>query len=310
MVTGRLYLGILLSLNTVLFWGVLPIAQKILLKEMDAYTITWYRFLVASLLLCLSLAYKKSLPKLSLLDKKTVFLLVVSTLGLAGNFILYLLGLRLISPAHTQVLIQLAPIFFGIGAMFFFKERFNFYQWLGFLIVLIGLVLFFNEKLTEMFSTDKDYFSGVFLVVLAAVTWATYALAQKKLLSTFSSQKIMFLIYFGCFLVFTPTTSPLQIQKLDSLHLWLLIFCSLNTIFAYGTFAEALVHIEATKVSSILALTPIMTIICLTLTTQFFPELLQVEKITLPGISGAVLVVLGSVTISLTKTVALAKTTV
>ena len=49
--SGRWKLGLALSLCTVLLWGMLPIALKALLRGLDALTISWFRFLLACLLL-------------------------------------------------------------------------------------------------------------------------------------------------------------------------------------------------------------------------------------------------------------------
>ena len=45
--TGRWKLGLALALVTAVCWGLLPIALRIVLDGMDAWTITWYRFAVA-----------------------------------------------------------------------------------------------------------------------------------------------------------------------------------------------------------------------------------------------------------------------
>lgn len=45
-VSGRSRLGLALSLLTVLLWGFLAIALKIVLQELDPFTVTWFRFTV------------------------------------------------------------------------------------------------------------------------------------------------------------------------------------------------------------------------------------------------------------------------
>src|SRR5215510_1764303 len=42
-------LGLGLALTTAAFWGILPIALKVALTELDAWTITWCRFAAAML---------------------------------------------------------------------------------------------------------------------------------------------------------------------------------------------------------------------------------------------------------------------
>ena len=86
--SGRWQLGLGLSLLTVCLWGLLPIALKIMLKEMDAYTICWYRFLTSASLLGLYLAARKQLPDLRHHRSNVYGLLVLVILGLAGNYIL------------------------------------------------------------------------------------------------------------------------------------------------------------------------------------------------------------------------------
>lgn len=81
----------------------------------------------------------------------------------------------------------------------------------------------------------------------------------------------------------------------------MLLFCGLNTLIAYGSFAESLEHWEASRVSAVLALAPIVTLIAVELVAGIFPQLIPPENITLIGIIGALLVVSGSVAIALGK---------
>jgi len=69
-------------------------------------------------------------------------------------------------------------------------------------------------------------------------------------------------------------------------------------LIAYGSFAEAMVHIEASKVSTILALTPLITFAVV----HLFPiSGLAVEPLTTLSIGGAILVVAGSMVTALNK---------
>jgi drug/metabolite transporter (DMT)-like permease len=75
----------------------------------------------------------------------------------------------------------------------------------------------------------------------------------------------------------------------------------LNTVVAYGAFAESLQHWEASRVSAILALAPIFTIASMSLMDWFAPGLITPERLTILGLFGAILVVAGSMSISLGK---------
>jgi drug/metabolite transporter (DMT)-like permease len=85
--------GFVLALVTATAWGLLPLALKITLDVLDPYTITWFRFLTAALVLGGILAVTRRLPALGSLDRRTWVIFCVALLGLVGNFVLYLVAL-------------------------------------------------------------------------------------------------------------------------------------------------------------------------------------------------------------------------
>lgn len=111
----------------------------------------------------------------------------------------------------------------------------------------------------------------------------------------------MLIIYGGCTLMFSPVATPQAVLNLNPLHLGMLLFCALNTVIAYGAFAEALEHWEASRVSAVLALTPIVTLISVSSVAFLMPNLIAPERLTLLGIVGAILVVAGSIAVALGK---------
>jgi drug/metabolite transporter (DMT)-like permease len=293
--TGHWRLGFVLSLLTAFLWGVLPIALKGLLEEMDAFTITWYRFFIAALVLAVFVIRKKGLPPVRSLKGPVLLLLITASVGLSGNYILYVLGLDYLSPGTATVVIQLAPMFLLFGSLVVYREHFSFSQWMGFAILLFGLSLFFNDRFDELLSTLGTYTTGVLLIIASAVIWAIYALSQKQLLNTFPSETIMLFIYVAGIVFFLPIAYPASILQLDSLHLFLLLFCALNTLVAYGSFAEALDHWEASRVSMVLATIPLITLLGMKVCSTFFPWYIDPERLNLLSILGACLVVAGSI---------------
>jgi drug/metabolite transporter (DMT)-like permease len=299
--SGRWQLGLVLALVTAFLWGVLAVALKIILGVLDAYTLTWFRFLVSFLLLGAYLTATRQLPSFKQL-KSALGLLAIATLGLAGNYILFVSGLNLTSPNNSQVLIQLAGLLFGMGSLVVFKERYSKLQWAGVSVMVAGLVMFFREQLKILLTTSSaTYLMGSALLVVAAITWAIYAIAQKQLLQHLSSQAIMLCIYGSSALLFSPMAAPAKILAIavNPWHMAILVFCALNTLLAYGAFAESLEHWEASRVSAVLSLTPLVTL-C---STSILPLLWQnspiVDPLTSLGWIGAVFVVTGSLTVSL-----------
>ncbi len=299
--SGRWRLGLALSLVTVFLWGVLPISLSITLQGLDVYTLTWFRFLVSFFLLAIYLKWRGNLPTASQLRSTSWKLVAIATIFLASNYILFVKGLAITTPSNAEILIQLAPILMGLGGLVIFKERYTSVQWIGISILTTGFALFFNEQLSNLITAQTTYLFGSGLIVLAAITWSIYALAQKQLLQSLSSAHIMLIIYGGCALIFTIFSSPIAIFTLTSLQGGLLFFCALNTLIAYGAFAEALEHWEVSRVSAVLALAPLVTLVSSWLVSELSPNLIAKEHFSLLGVSGAILVVCGSTAIALGK---------
>ena len=297
--SGRWRLGLALSLLTVLLWGVLPIALKIMLQVLDVYTLTWFRFAIAFGLLAIYLALRRKLPTLQQLRSTSLGLVAIATIFLAVNYLLFLQGLALTSANNAEVLIQLAPVLFGLGAIAIFKERYTLRQWAGMAVLVLGFVLFFNEQLRTLITGASNYLIGSSLIIIAAAAWAVYALAQKQLLQQLSSANVMLIIFGGCALMFSPVAAPQKIFTISPLHLATLLFCGLNTLVAYGAFAEALENWEASRVSAVISLAPLCTLVAVEIVSSLMPNLIPPEPLTILGIVGAILVVAGCMAIAL-----------
>jgi drug/metabolite transporter (DMT)-like permease len=266
---------------------------------MEPATLTWYRFVAATLGLGAILAATGGLPVLSTLTKSDWMLLAIALGGLAGNFVLYVIALTHASPTVNQVVTQLSPLLMMLGAMVVFHERFSAGQWMGFALLLVGLPLFFNRRLPELAHLDSGLGRGVALLVIASFIWSVYGLAQKKLLKRLQPQQILLLLYAGSALVLIPAAHPSQLLELSTLQVWMFVFCCANTVFAYGAFAESLRHWEASRVSAMLALTPLFTMMTMWVIERAAPDLVRPEQLNALSFAGAGVVVAGSMLVAL-----------
>jgi len=297
--SGRHARGFALAFLTMTLWGVLPLALEGVLRVMDPATITWYRFLTSAVLVGAVLTARGRLPQLGRLHARGRVLLGVATIFLAANYLGYILGLHWTSPADAQVLIQMAPLLLALGGIGVFGERFTRVQWAGFAVLVGGLALFFASQLRSLAAEADHYLQGNAMIAMAAVTWAVYGLAQKQLLRWLPSQHVMLCIYVGCTFLFLPLAHPAALLDLDATALFLLAFAALNTAVAYGAFSEALQHWEATRVSAVLALTPLATLGFTAVAQWAWPELAPPRPLGAAALVGAGLVVAGSLATSL-----------
>ena len=299
--SGRWQLGLMLSLCTALLWGVLPLALKTLLGQLDAVSITAFRFLTAAIVMGLWLRWRgQPLRWQALRERKVWLLFAIAVLGIVGNYVCYLISVDHISPAGAQTLIQMAPLLLLLGSVLLFGESFGKAQWLGFAVFVAGLVLFFNQRLLAL-SEHPAFVVGLLWMVVASITWAGYALAQKALLKTWPSPVIMYLIYLVASVLLLPFSHFSALPNLDAFGWALLLFACANTLVAYGAFAEALAHWEASRVSATLALTPLITIAAGAALNQLYPGSVVLEPLNGLSYLGALMVVAGSMAAALLR---------
>lgn len=288
-------LGFSLALLASMTWATLPIAAQQVLKVVDAQTLVWFRFMVASFGLLLILGFAKRLPKLTACSKKEFKLIILGVLGLSANFFLFAEALNYVSPTTNQVLWQLAPFSMIILGVLLFKERFGFFQKIGFLLLIIGLIAFFNDKFGEILKLDT-YALGILLSMGASLIWVSYGIAQKLLLKKFTSQQVLLIIYIGCAFTMFPFSMPAQLGHIEGGFLWsCFIYCCLNTLIGYGSYGEALNHWDTSKVSVVTTMLPIFTMIFSLLGHYLYPEIFADPDMNGISYVGALIVVCGAI---------------
>lgn len=287
-------LGFIYALIAAMAWGSLAIVAQPVLAVIDAQTFVWYRFWVAGLGLLLFFVFAKKLPKRTAFTPQVWKLIGLAVLGLSANFFLFSDALNYISPTTNQVLWQLAPFTMILCGVLIFKEKFGLHQKIGLVLLLVGLVAFFNDRFEQILQLDR-YALGILISVSAAVVWVNYGIAQKLLSKTFSSQQILLIIYLGCGIVLSPFAAPTQAVELSGILLICFIYCCLNTLIGYGAYAEALNLWDASKVSVVTILVPIFTMLFSHLAHFALPE--TFPPLEMNGLSyiGALVVVAGTI---------------
>ncbi|MCL4781579.1 MAG: DMT family transporter [Bryobacterales bacterium] len=291
--SGRWKLGLALSLITAALWGSLPIALKILLTDMQAQTVVWYRFSVAAVLLGAGLAWRRDLRPAWPRGRTVWGLLAVASLGFSANNVLFVAGLGYVTATAGQVVIQLAPMLLLLGSVAIFKERFGGAQIAGLFLLLGGILLFFHERVGELLGNFTGYALGIVLVVLAAFAWAFYALAQKQLLANYGSAGLMWMLYASGAVLLFPLAHPAQLAALDATQTVALLYCAILTVLGYGAFAEALAHWEASRVSAVVAVTPLLTWLINRMASILMPSYVKADHLSAWSLLGAALVTVG-----------------
>lgn len=286
--------GLGFALVTAVFWGLLPFALKELLAHLDAITITWFRFSAAALIAIFWYGRHSVSAIKRLLSPPQWPLTLVTVAALLVNYVLFVYGLSFVTPPAAEIIINTSPLLLLLGSILFFKESFAPRQWFGVLLFSVGMLLFFHHRLRDLVSTEPDYIFGLAIVFLAGVLWACYGLGQKLILRKEKANDLLLLIYIAGSIVYLPFSAPTGIMEFDGLLWAILLFASLNTIIAYGSFGIAMSNWDASRVSAVITIAPLITLGFGWLMNAVWPGSVHVEPLDALNWLGGLLVVVGS----------------
>ncbi|MFQ5844155.1 MAG: DMT family transporter [Planctomycetota bacterium] len=294
-------LGFLLALVTSVLWGTVPLAGKVALPGITAATLSVLRLLLAGLCLALFLGCRGSTGLRRLLARPPS-LVYLAALGLACNYVCYMLGLERAGAATTQVLIQLAPLFLILLSVVWLGERPRPRQMVGAALALTGLFVVSSAS-HGAGAHGGQLNTGMALVVFSALTWGVYAAAHKRLGEEHTSGATMMWIFLLASLAIAPTIPLEAARRPDGVQALAIAFLCLNTVVAYWSFAESLRHIEAWIVAVITTLGPVVTLGLVAISNRLGWERIGYEQLGPGKLAGAALVLGGVVLAVATRTV-------
>ncbi len=297
--------GIFYAALTAFFWGFLAIALKVAVQEVSPNTIVWFRFLIAFGFLAIWQAFNN--PKSFSILYKPPFLLVIAALALSWNYMGFMLGIHYTTPSNAQLFIQTGPITLAILGVWFFKEKINITQLVGFLLALAGLALFYKQQLQSVSGAEIIYNKGVLFTLSGAAAWTTYAVLQKKLVKKHSSASLNLFLFGLPILIYLPFIDLSPVLQLHWTWWLLLIFLGTNTLIAYSSISLALKYTEANKVSIIIILNPMITFLVMGILTYQNVSWINPENFTVFSIIGALMVFSGAMLVVKKKKIPLKK---
>jgi len=287
--------GALYAVLTASMWGFMAIVLKVITSELSPVTVVWFRFAIAFVVLgAWTLIFRRSDFRIFL---RPPFLLILTALFLALNYLGFIAGIKYVSPSSSQVFIQIAPVSFALSGIIIFREHVNWRHILGFILVLAGIGLFYSEQLRELTATGEHFTRGMLLVLGGGLSWAVFATLQKSLLTRISPNQLNLFIYGACALALAPLVKFVQLEGMPAAHWYLLIYLGLNTVVAYGSLAMAIKLTEATRVSVIITLNPIITFVTMAILTKMEVSWMDPETFSLLSLFGALMVLGGAITV-------------
>ncbi len=168
---------------TFLVIGAVLIAfSPVLIKAAGApgTTAVFYRLFFGTVALIIPFTISRIRAK-NKLDKKGIFIAILAGLCLAIDMNLWATGIMASNAAMPTLVANLAPLWVGIGAFLFFKERQNLLFWMGLLIAFSGVSFLIIQDLV----LANGIIKGLLFGLLGGMFYAAFMLfaqtGRKKL---------------------------------------------------------------------------------------------------------------------------------
>ncbi len=156
----------MLILLVTILWGYSWILMKDALQYMGPFTFSALRFVTgAAAMLLIVWLLRAGRPPRSALPH----LIVVGILQTSVVFILVMYALKFIDAGKSSLLLYSMPLWSGLLAAIFLRERISKLRWGGVGLGIVGLLIVMGAD--ALSQQSKDVIIGELLIILAAVSW-------------------------------------------------------------------------------------------------------------------------------------------
>ncbi|HUT15891.1 MAG TPA: DMT family transporter [Anaerolineae bacterium] len=176
-----LYAGLLM---TTMLWGGSFAAIKRALQYLAPFELILMRFLPASIVFAFGLAFVDRSAVRDMIKKEWLLLGVMGLTGIVCYNWALNTGEQSIPAGTASLLVALNPIFvFALSAVFL-GERVAWWRIMGLLVALAGL--FVGIRFGSGRALDFGYLRGVFITILAPLSWSIYSVVGRSLSRRYS----------------------------------------------------------------------------------------------------------------------------
>jgi len=272
-----------------ILWGTAGVVAKTLVKEIDPFVASFYRFLIASILI-LPFFIKEHKSRFIWQD-----ILPLSIVG-ALNVPLFYLGIKTTTANSATLIYTVTPLATALLSSVLIKEIHSLQKLLGIFIGLIGAVFIILLPVIEKGPIVTGDIGGNLFIVCAMFSWTLYSIGSRHILSNnkYSPLTVTSLYFFtATFLSFLLSVLTKQQFFPSALFAPMYVF----TLFYSGIFITLITYflfqwaIERISVTTASLKQYIELVVAVLLNTMLLGE-----KLSAGFVVGSVLVILGITT--------------
>ncbi len=271
-----------------LLWSFSFIWSKIAFETYEPITILFFRLAIASVALFAIGKLFNWFEKVKFKDYKWLLLLAFFEPFL--YFIGENFGLKMVSAGTAAIIIATIPVFLPIVAYLFYKEKLSFFNALGLIISVLGVMLIILESNKSGKQVDSQLF-GFLLLFLAVFSALAYSVILNKVTQMYNVftivlwQNVFSSIAFGILFLIFDIQSFIKIGFCNESFVYVAILGIFASNIAFLLYTYSIRFFGVSKIGIFTNLIPIFTII-----SSFF---ILGESISLVKYLGIALVLIG-----------------
>ncbi|MCK9255598.1 MAG: EamA family transporter [Bacteroidales bacterium] len=275
----------LFAISTVICWASVGTAFKIALRYVNHVQMLFWSVLVALLVFCIILSFKKLWKQIFQQSKSQVFKSIL--IGFISPFVYYLVLFKaydLLPAQEALTLNYIWPVVLVLLSIPVLKQKINFFSFMAILISFFGSFVIASKG--KIFDFEFSNLPGVILAVLSTVIWSVFWLFNVKDKRNEIVKLFMcFLFGFLFILIYCIFTKNLALPEKNGMFALVYIgIFEMGLTFFLWMMALALSETTA-KVSNLIYITPFLSLLVVSIVLK--------EKILITTIIGLILIILG-----------------
>lgn len=258
-ITSR-HLAIIVLIIANIIWGAASPMFKWALQDIPPFTLAFFRFFLASLLL-----WPFVIPHIAIKPTDIPKIILLSFFGIVINISLYFLGLQLTSSIDAPIIGAAAPILLMLSAFFYLREKPKKKVIIGTLISLIGILFIILRPFLE--NGNSGSIIGNLLILISTAGFVVYTILLKKFDLPYSSLSLIFWLFFVGSIMFLPlfvweTQTTNLLNNLSTRSIVGILFGAVSSsTLAYLCYDLGVKYLKAQEVGIFFYLDPIATVL-------------------------------------------------
>lgn len=276
---------ILLCLSMAVF-GTVGIVRRYLPAEWSGFIASMRGFIGAVFLLLIMLILKKK-PDFKKIGKN-LFKLILSGIFIGSNWILFFESMNYTSVATSTLCYYMAPVFFVIISLIFFKERLNLKRTICVIVSFAGMVLVSGVLGGQ--SGGEGNLKGVCLALGAALLYSLVTTINKTVTDISSYDKTIVQLLTAAIVVlpYSLIFEPFAASMFTTSNILLLLLLGiLHTSLAYAAYFASVEKVPAGTVAVLSYIDPVVAVL--------LSMLVLGEPLDIFGKIGAVLIIASAI---------------